>query len=907
MKKYLLVLIFLAGRVFAQPNYEVIYNAEYKELPFGLEIDNSGIYSIASFDVVGDNIEFSSFNASGIYKFYSGKFKSKTNLDVQGKDFLSGIKVDRVSALNKSANHTGTTQRLYRKNFLNKKSYLIDNNGELTGSNNESIRIKAESRDRLVIETKNLNLAPNIRLKFPDNLAMADLIGIDSKGNMFFVVEKYLSEIPLKIQREVYTLSNNGEVLSILELPNIKYLYTLKDLQIDYSGNLYHLLSDKEKVKIIKWSDLASKTQNIIHYPSEYKKEIHFNNYVPIDEAETTYPDFISGVHEFAGRTEALKIAETYVLHQYSCNSNNLAPTNTTAPDGDIVRTPDRLVVGMNVRIPYKWGGFNTLAQFDDALQNGRYAGDINTDGVSSYAVGVDCSGYVSRCWQMSYHSSTASMPNITTQYASWNDLKPGDAIHKVGHVRLFVERNINGSLKIVESTSRGWGVSYYSYNTSDLSAYTPRYYNNMVDNYNAQKPTLKYVDKLNDESIKLNWSCDTIGIQGYRVYESVDGTSWSVVLDENTCKITSAKLSFSEEIKYYRISSIKSNSDFSESNWSNVLGVGDFSSEKECLIVDGFNRESGSWRGPGHAFALKYGKALEVLSLDFRTIKNSELLNTLFNLDDYDIVFWILGDESTVDETFSHEEQALVKSYLESGGYLFVSGSEVGWDLDYKGDSQDNSFYYNYLKAKYISDDAISNSAIGVINSSMDECSFLFGQTYDEDYPDEIEAINGSSICMKYNNGKDAGVQFSGKFGSSTESARLIYLAFPLETTADNSSFHQVISSAYGFFTTAVSVDGDKPELILDYKLEQNYPNPFNPSTTIKYSIPSNVKRETTNTKLIIYDLLGREISMLVNKEQKPGNYEVQFNASNLSSGIYFYKITSGNFISIKKMTLLK
>ncbi len=75
------------------------------------------------------------------------------------------------------------------------------------------------------------------------------------------------------------------------------------------------------------------------------------------------------------------------------------------------------------------------------------------------------------------------------------------------------------------------------------------------------------------------------------------------------------------------------------------------------------------------------------------------------------------------------------------------MSGSEVGWDLDYKGDSQDKSFYYNYLKAKYISDDALSNSAIGVTNSSMDECSLLFGQTYDEDYPDEIEAINGNRL----------------------------------------------------------------------------------------------------------------------------------------------------------------
>ena len=137
------------------------------------------------------------------------------------------------------------------------------------------------------------------------------------------------------------------------------------------------------------------------------------------------------------------------------------------------------------------WGGFSSLAQFDNGLAMGRYAGDINTDGVSAYSVGVDCSGFVSRCWQMSYHSSTSDMPNITTQYASWNDLKPGDAIHRVGHVRLFVEKMQNGSLRVVESAGRDWDVSYWTYTLSDLTTYTPRYYNNMVNDYSAQQPEL--------------------------------------------------------------------------------------------------------------------------------------------------------------------------------------------------------------------------------------------------------------------------------------------------------------------------------------------------------------------------------------------------------------------------------
>jgi len=92
---------------------------------------------------------------------------------------------------------------------------------------------------------------------------------------------------------------------------------------------------------------------------------------------------------------------------------------------------------------------------------------------------------------------------------------------------------------------------------------------------------------------------------------------------------------------------------------------------------------------------------------------------------------------------------------------------------------------------------------------------------------------------------------------------------------------------------------------------LEQNYPNPFNPTTTISYSIPSSVNNGRTqsvvNVTLTIYNSLGQKVATLVNKAQAPGNYSVQFNASNLPSGVYFYKLQAGNFTSTKKMILMK
>ena len=85
-------------------------------------------------------------------------------------------------------------------------------------------------------------------------------------------------------------------------------------------------------------------------------------------------------------------------------------------------------------------------------------------------------------------------------------------------------------------------------------------------------------------------------------------------------------------------------------------------------------------------------------------------------------------------------------------------------------------------------------------------------------------------------------------------------------------------------------------------FQLEQNYPNPFNPSTTISYQLS-----EVSIVKLNVYDILGRQVATLVNGRQNAGNYNVTFNASNLSTGVYFYKLQAGTYSDTKKLMLIK
>ena len=103
--------------------------------------------------------------------------------------------------------------------------------------------------------------------------------------------------------------------------------------------------------------------------------------------------------------------------------------------------------------------------------------------------------------------------------------------------------------------------------------------------------------------------------------------------------------------------------------------------------------------------------------------------------------------------------------------------------------------------------------------------------------------------------------------------------------------------------YTIPVSVDDNESDSAPNkFALEQNYPNPFNPTTTIEYSIP-----ESGNVKLEVYNSLGEEVATLVNKFEEAGNYELTFNASKLSSGIYYYRIECENFVQVRKMVLIR
>ena len=161
------------------------------------------------------------------------------------------------------------------------------------------------------------------------------------------------------------------------------------------------------------------------------------------------------------------------------------------------------------------------------------------------------------------------------------------------------------------------------------------------------------------------------------------------------------------------------------------------------------------------------------------------------------------------------------------------------------------------------------------------------------------INAVNDTLFSFKYNDKLPWPEEADGD-GYSLVSA------YRSPTGDPNNSTYWIKSGAINGSPNANDVVSNINQINNDvptqFSLEQNYPNPFNPSTIIRYSIPVEGK-----VKIKIFDILGREVSTLLDRNYKAGNYSIEFDGSNLSSGIYFYRLRSGNFIKSMKMILLR
>jgi hypothetical protein len=447
------------------------------------------------------------------------------------------------------------------------------------------------------------------------------------------------------------------------------------------------------------------------------------------------------------------------------------------------------------------------------------------------------------------------------------------------------------------------------------------------IDLIPPETPELKYIVQSAVDSFSIAWNTpQDDDLNGYRLYYSLTGSSYQLRDNENVLTSIFDYYNYyytNTAALYLKLTAVDNAPVPNESDQSDVYGIRMLNDGKKILIVDGFNRYggSGSWKLPYHDFVRYHGEAF---NLSFESCSNESIISGEIKLNDYEMVIWILGDESTADKTFDGTERVKAAEFLEGGGKLFVSGSEIAWDLEgaSSATAQQTQFLRDYLKAKFVQDNANIYGVYGEDGTAFEGLGFGYGvvsqgSPYPEDYPDVIDTAGGSIPVLKYNRIVTAGIAYTGTFGNSDKTSQLVYFGFPFETIWPKNARINVMTSILNYFNMLEPVSVEFEDTQVDkFHLSQNYPNPFNPSTIINYQIPFVETRSERSfghasfqqhVTLKVYDLLGREVERLVDEVKEPGSYKVEWKPGSLSSGIYFYHLRAGEFQQTKKMQFIK
>lgn len=401
----------------------------------------------------------------------------------------------------------------------------------------------------------------------------------------------------------------------------------------------------------------------------------------------------------------------------------------------------------------------------------------------------------------------------------------------------------------------------------------------------------------------------------GFELFGSYDAETFYQLNDQIENTIAIEELS-PDSVYYFKTNAYNENG---KSINTEVLGAIPSSDPERVLVVHGFDRVSNTVNN--FDYIKRYGQPFLQNGFSFSSASNEAIFNDRINLNDYKIVVWILGDESTADETFNQFEQERVQEFLKNGGRLFVSGAEIGWDLYAQGGSDDKEFYNDYLKADYIAD--APNNQQGTYYSASPSNTIIFNGlfpfnfddgthgTFDVDWPDAIEASDGAVNILEFTNVSTsngyAGVAYEGLFPGGNEEGKLVYLSIPFETIYPENVRVELLGRILDYLNSPVTSVDNTYDFVQSFKLYPNYPNPFNPSTKISFEIP--VKGRSIIT---IYNVMGEETIELLNKQLEPGYHEFVWDASGISSGMYIARVrftnSNGTVIQkINKMLLIK
>lgn len=319
--------------------------------------------------------------------------------------------------------------------------------------------------------------------------------------------------------------------------------------------------------------------------------------------------------------------------------------------------------------------------------------------------------------------------------------------------------------------------------------------------------PTLYYITGTGGSNVvNAAWKANTEPtLKGYRLYYALDDdfSGWALAADESTLTPTTTSIGLSPSqflvvpttsAVHFKLTAVVTNgaNPDVESAPSDVYSrTVNTTTGPRVLIVDGFDRIK-DYKSGSHNFSAIYFETLR----DNATLRINSAADEMIDagtilLSDYDIVLWFSGDESSADRIFNGTNKTKVKAYLDNGGKLIITGSEIAYNLGRSGATEyDYSFMTNYLKATYISDGDIlidnPNPVTGATGTLFAGVTLNLGENYTARYPDNISPHGTAITILNYNiAGRFGGIAYKGTFGSGTTPGGVIYLGFPLETAS--------------------------------------------------------------------------------------------------------------------------
>lgn len=504
-------------------------------------------------------------------------------------------------------------------------------------------------------------------------------------------------------------------------------------------------------------------------------------------------------------RSEALAIAESYRDLEWTAAAGNISAGVVDAGDGHLIRTPAWVTVGSRTSTPYKWGGFTSTGTYLTQVAANKYAGSDYTSDVSwgdAYCVGVDCSGFVSRCWRKSSKYGTSTLPSISTALSSFDDMLTGDIINLSGsHVRLFARKEENGTYTFIEAMGTYWRVMEQNYTASAISSYTPRRYDDILE---IAAPDLRGLFDTAGTDLVVRWRAPAAGTaDSIVIYLGTDGDSYNVVKTVAAGAESTVLTGLSASTLYYLNATFDSvgrqglySMDYPV-RMSTGAGV-------DVLVVE----DEARWGSHGNARF--FGEALSANGYAFDVCASDAVVDGDVDLSDYWAVVWFTGRSATgVDTALTGAETTAISAYLQAGGNLFISGQEIAYALDFK--ALDEAFLHNYLHADYAADDAGNNVALvgtagkplAGVTVELDEDNGLIddGGAYDARWPDKITVYgNGDTLCS-YDVGGVGGVCVTETFPGGSAQGRMAYLAFSFECIKAASGRNDVMSKVIGYF----------------------------------------------------------------------------------------------------------